>query len=392
MFSKKRNGHKSFIARFIESQYSEGRDIKVHSPDFLFLISLAIILLFGLLILIPASFSKGCSIGDCYFYFRNQLLLGVVPGLVLFFVFSFLDYCYLKKIAVPFLVLTLALLALVFISPFGISYGRALRWINLGVLSFQPSEILKLSVIIYLSAWLGTREAEKNALKNWKNVFLPFVLLSLLIFFLLISQPDMSTLAVIIFSMLLIYYLSNVNWRFLLTTIGGALCLFALFIKFVPYRLNRVLGFLYPDIDPQGIGYQAREAIASISSGGFWGKGLGQITAKALPEVLNDSIFALAAEGLGFIGGALIIFFYFFLFWRCLHIAKRAPDKFGYLLVNGIAFCFIVETIINLGAILGLLPLTGIPLPLMSYGKTSMIVFLSAFGVVTSVSRRTLSS
>jgi len=111
-----------------------------------------------------------------------------------------------------------------------------------------------------------------------------------------------------------------------------------------------------------------------------------------LPEVLNDSIFALAAEGLGFIGGALIIFFYFFLFWRCLHIAKRAPDKFGYLLVNGIAFCFIVETIINLGAILGLLPLTGIPLPLMSYGKTSMIVFLSAFGVVTSVSRRTLSS
>ncbi len=156
--------------------------------------------------------------------------------------------------------------------------------------------------------------------------------------------------------------------------------------------MSRVISFLHPQIDPQGINYHAIEALEALSSGGFLGKGLSQSSARFLPEVLSDSIFVLAAEGLGFIGGVIIIFFYFFLFWRCFYIARKAPDKFGYLLASGIGFSFIISVIINLGAMTGLLPLTGIPLPLMSYGGTSMAITLASFGILANISRQTITN
>lgn len=386
MVAKKKKD-KSFVSRFVASQYSENRT-SFHSPDVLFLISILVLLFFGLLVLIPASFSKGCALGDCYFYFRHQIIFGILPGLILFFIFFFVDYHKLRKIAAPFLIVSLILLFLVFVPFFRASYTETARWLSVGNISLQPSEIVKLAVIIYLSAWLGT-ETNKKDLKSWKNIFLPFVLLLSLIFILIISQPDMSTCLVVGLTMLLIYYLANVPWYFLLISLGGLASLSLLFIRLAPYRLDRIMAFLHPGIDPQGIGYHSREAWQAIASGGFFGKGLSQTSAKFLPEVLSDSIFALAAEGLGFLGAGLIIFFYFFLFWRCFAIAKKAPDKFGYLLASGLGFSFILSAIINLGAMTGLIPLTGLPLPLMSYGGTNMLITLAGFGIVANISRQT---
>ena len=310
----------------------------------------------------------------------------------MFFVFYFFDYHKLKKIAVPFLIISFILLVLVFVSPFGVSYKGASRWINLGIINLQPSEIIKIAVIIYLSAWLSYENGKENLLKSWKNVFLPFILLLFLVFILLIAEPDMSTLLVVGFTMVAIYFLANVPWYFLFISFISLISASLIFIKLSPYRLSRVISFLHPQIDPQGINYHAIEALEALSSGGFLGKGLSQSSARFLPEVLSDSIFVLAAEGLGFIGGVIIIFFYFFLFWRCFYIARKAPDKFGYLLASGIGFSFIISVIINLGAMTGLLPLTGIPLPLMSYGGTSMAITLASFGILANISRQTITN
>jgi len=387
----KKNIRKSQGGRFIKNRHI-GEEIFFHSPDFLFLISLLIIIFFGFWVLIPASFSKGCSLGDCYFYLHHQLIFGFLPGLVLFFVFYFFDYHKLKKIAVPFLIISFILLVLVFVPPFGVSYKGASRWINLGIINLQPSEIIKIAVIIYLSAWLSYENGKENLLKSWKNVFLPFILLLFLVFILLIAEPDMSTLLVVGFTMVAIYFLANVPWYFLFISFISLISASLIFIKLSPYRLSRVISFLHPQIDPQGINYHAIEALEALSSGGFLGKGLSQSSARFLPEVLSDSIFVLAAEGLGFIGGVIIIFFYFFLFWRCFYIARKAPDKFGYLLASGIGFSFIISVIINLGAMTGLLPLTGIPLPLMSYGGTSMAITLASFGILANISRQTITN
>ncbi|MCD6096924.1 FtsW/RodA/SpoVE family cell cycle protein [bacterium] len=370
-----------------------GNKHKIHSPDILFLISLGIIIFFGLIVLIPSSFVEGCSFGDCFFYVRHQIIFGLIPGLFLFWVLFFLDYHWLKRVSLLLFLISLVLVAMVFIPYFGLGFQGSRRWINFFGIVFQPSEILKLSSIIYLSAWLESKKNyEKYSKKIWLDYFFPFIFILGIISFLLIKQPDLSTLVIILCSLVLIYFLANSPWR-IFFVIAGLLGIFLLlWINFSPYRFNRLLAFLYPEIDPQGAGYHSREALSAIASGGLFGKGLSHISSLRLPEVLSDSTFALACQGLGFIGAFLIIFFYFLVFWRGHFIARYAPDRFGYLLANGICFCFVIETLINLGAILRLLPLTGTPLPLMSYGGTSMIVFLSAFGILANISRQTVES
>ena len=208
---------------------------------------------------------------------------------------------------------------------------------------------------------------------------------------LLILQPDLGTMTIIILVSLTVYFVGGANFLHLIGVgLGSLLALFVL-VKIAPYRTARFMTFLHPELDPQGIGYHINQAFLAIGSGGFWGRGFGMSRQKFqyLPEVAGDSIFAIIAEELGFLGCAALIFGYLFLVYRGFKIAQNAPDNFAKLLVIGIMAWIIIQSFVNIGAMVGLLPLTGVPLPFISYGGTALAVLLAGCGIVINISRQT---
>ncbi len=359
-----------------------------HQPDYILIISFVFLIALGLIFLTSASYSKACQdFDDCYFFLKNQLLRGVLPGAFLFLFFYFLDCRILKKKAFWALILALALLIIVFIPGLGFAKGGTRSWVKIGIV-FQPSEIAKLLFVVYLAAWLSNQQN----IKSWRNVFMPFVVSLAAVSVLIIAQPDLGTLSIICFTSLIIYFAAGGSLKqiALLITLGGAV--FSAVIITSSYRLARLLTFLKPDNDPTGIGYHITQAILAVSSGGLWGKVIGFSTHKirSLPEVTSDSIFAVIAEEGGFLLTTLMVGFFLFLAYRIFKLAKSSQDNFSRLLCIGIGSWFIIQTILNMGAMLGLLPLTGIPLPLVGYGGTSFCAFAAAFGILANISKYTI--
>ncbi len=362
---------------------------ELHQPDQTLLISFVILVVLGLLVLSSASYFIACQkFNDCYFYLKHQLLFGLLPGAIFFLFFSVFNYQNLKKLALPLLILTIFLLGIVFIPGVGFARGEAQRWVKIFGIVVQPSEIAKLTFIIYLSAWLAKNQ---ESIKSFKQVFFPFVLLLIIICFLIISQPDLGTLIVIVSSALVIYFIAGASLPQVSFLIIGLFSLLVVSIKVAPYRLARIMAFFHPEIDPQGIGYHINQAILAISSGRILGRGLGYSSQKIyhLPEVVSDSIFAVMAEELGFILVAGVVILYIYLTYRIFRLAGSTNQVFGKLLAAGIGFWFIFQSIVNMGAMLGILPLTGIPLPLIGYGGSNFCVFLAAFGILVNISRQT---
>ncbi|MBL7141897.1 cell division protein FtsW [Patescibacteria group bacterium] len=362
---------------------------ELHQPDQTLLISFVILVVLGLLVLSSASYFIACQkFNDCYFYLKHQLLFGLLPGAIFFLFFSVFNYQNLKKLALPLLILTIFLLGIVFIPGVSFARGEAQRWVKIFGIVVQPSEIAKLTFIIYLSAWLAKNQ---ESIKSFKQVFFPFVLLLIIICFLIISQPDLGTLIVIVSSALVIYFIAGAPLPQVSFLIIGLFSLLVVSIKVAPYRLARIMAFLHPEIDPQGIGYHINQAILAISSGRILGRGLGYSSQKIyhLPEVVSDSIFAVMAEELGFILMAGVVILYIYLTYRIFRLAGSTNQVFGKLLAAGIGFWFIFQSIVNMGAMLGILPLTGIPLPLIGYGGSNFCVFLAAFGILVNISRQT---
>lgn len=363
------------------------RKKELHQPDYILIISFFVLIFIGLLVLLSASYFVACEkFDDCFFHLKRQLLRGLLPGLILFLALSFFNYQFFKKWSLILFLLTLFLLGMVFIPGIGLAKDQAHRWVDLGII-FQPSEFAKLAFIIYLSAWLSKN---KDKIKSLTEVFLPFLVFLMIVSGLIILQPDFGTLIVFISLAMVIYFIAGGRILYIGGLIAIGLPLIMVLIRQAPYRLARITAFLHPEIDPSGIGYHITQAILAISSGGILGRGLGYSSQKVsyLPEVISDSIFAVMAEELGFIAILIVVALYFYITYRIFRLAAFSDQFFGKLLAVGIGFWFIFQTIINMGAMLGIFPLTGIPLPLIGYGGSSFVVFCVAFGILVNISRQ----
>ena len=343
----------------------------------------------GLLMIASAGVAYGkVRFGDEYFFLKQQCF-GLAVGIISLFIVSRLDYHLFRKFVVPLFFLAVALLVMVFIPGVGTTVYGAARWIELGPLSFQPSEVMKLAIILYLAAWLSGKQQVKNNADFFEG-YVPFIAILSLVGFLIIKQPDTGTLGLIFCIALTIFFVSGARLSYIFFTILGGIATLALLIRLAPYRMERFLVFLNPDHDPLGSGYQLNQALMALGSGGWFGVGLGQGRQKFnyLPEPVTDSIFAVLGEEVGFIGVAVVVMLFLFVAWRGLRIAQRAPDMFGRLVAVGIISWIFIQAMINTMAISGIIPLTGIPLPFISYGGTSLAVLLTAIGILLNISKQ----
>ena len=326
--------------------------------------------------------------GDSNYLVRHQLLYGILIGAVGLILFSRIDYHIWRKFAFPLLALNILLLLAVFLPGIGYGFQGARRWIQLGPTLLQPTELLKLTFIIYLATLF-----EKNIIKIKEAGvgLIPFLIMLGIIVFLIMLQPDMGTMLTISIIGLVIFFLAGAPFKHLAWIFLGATGLMFLFIKIAPYRAARFTVFLNPALDPQGIGYHVNQALLAIGSGGIFGLGLGHSRQKYLylPEVTGDSIFAVIAEELGLILCILLIIFFLMLMYRGFKIAKAAPDIFGKLLTAGIVSWFVLQAFINIAAMVTLIPMTGIPLPFISYGSSALATSLVAVGILINISRQT---
>lgn len=369
--------------RALFSSGSSGR------PDYLFISLFFGILTFGLIMLSSVSTVVSYQkFGNSFYYISHQLLFGVLPGTVLFFLVSRIDYHIWKRYAFALIIISIGLLVLVFLPGLGFSYGGATRWVHLGPILFQPSEVVKLTFLLYLATWLSSRDAK--SIKDFSYGFLPFLSLLGSIAFLIILEPDIGTMAVIVVIAFCMYFVAGAHMGHIGLAICGAGILFFILIHTASYRLQRFMTFLHPELDPQGIGYHLNQALLAVGSGGIFGRGFGHSRQKYayLPEATGDSIFAIIAEELGFILSALVVVLFVLFTFRGLRIASEAPDDFGRYICVGIMAWVAFQAFINIGAMLSLVPLTGIPLPFTSYGSSSLLILMTAVGIVVNVSRQ----
>lgn len=368
--------------------------MRTHSPDYPLIGGLVILISLGILILVSVSavLSQEKFGYPTYFWF-HQIIYGLFPGLILAFILFKIPLPFFKKWAFALFIINLIILGLVFIPKIGVQIGGASRWINLGSFSFQPAEFLKISFILYLAAWLSnpTKVSTSRQKKSKKiNVMLGafLVIIGILSLF-LIFQPNVGTLGIIFATALLMYFGSGTPiWHTIFVILTG-IGLLLLLIRIAPYRLSRFLVFLNPEIDPLGKGYQIKQALIAVGSGGILGLGLGLSRQKFgfLPQSIGDSIFAIFAEEGGFVGAAILIFLFLFFIWRGFKILKNAPDKFSQLTALGIVSWISLQAFVNMGSMIGILPLTGIPLPFISYGGSHLIAELIGVGILLNISR-----
>jgi cell division protein FtsW len=359
-----------------------------HRPDKLLLIAIAALVISGLVFLSSASAVVAYTkFGSSDYFFRHQLFY-LFFGLVLFYLFYRLDYHLWKKYAFLFLLLSCALLSLVFIPGLALSGGTANSWVNLFGFHFQPSEFVKIFFLIYLAAWLEGRRKELGSFKKGAGSFF-FVLA--LISLLMILQPDFGTLFIIGASSLVVYFIGGGKFFHLFIFILLAALALLIAVQYKPYQLNRFKCAFDSGANIKTECYQLNQSLIAIGSGGALGRGLGQSRQKFLylPQVYGDSIFAVVAEEIGFVFSFLVILLYLFLFYRLIAAAKKAPDQFGKLLAAGVASWLIAQTFLNIGGVIGLIPMTGIPLPLVSQGGSSLIASLIGLGIVLNISRQT---
>src|SRR4030042_4783679 len=353
---------------------------QAHRPDFILLGAVAALVLFGLLMIYNASpVTSLRDFGDPLYLTRLQAIWVVVGAIFGFVVFK-MPYTFWQKTAPFIILLALILLAAVFIPGLGIKAYGAQRWLNLGFVGGQPAEFAKLAYIIYLSAFLAK-----------KIRFIPFLLITAGIAAIVVAQKDLGTTVIITLIGLALYFVAGgALWH--LAALVPVMAAFATFFIFTSgYRKARLLSFLNPSIDTQGISYHVNQVLIAIGSGGVFGVGLGESRQKYgyIPEVTTDSIFAVIGNELGFVGALVFIAVFLIIIYRGFTIARAAPDKFGQLVAGGISTWVCLQTFINLAGLTALLPLTGVPLPFTSYGGSSLVATLLSAALLLNISRYT---
>lgn len=350
---------------------------RIRLPLFLFL-SVCGLVIFGLLMIYNASSVEAFqTFGDKFYYVRNQAVwAGIGFGILLFF--SLFPYQKLRFFALPLIIFNFFTLLLVLIPGIGVKIMGARRWLNLGFFSFQPSEFLKLTLSVYLSAWL-----------EQKRSIWPFLVITFFLLTLIIAQPDLGTSIIIVVTSFLVYFVSGGSIKSLLLFTSLFLLLGGLVIFSSGYRKSRIVTFFNPAVDPLGQSYHLRQILIALGSGGLTGLGLGESKQKYryLPEATTDSIFAVIGEETGFLGGTFLIFFFLLLIYLGLKIARRAKDRFGQLLAVSLTSWIGLQAFVNFGAMLSLIPLTGVPLPFISYGGSTLVVAMASMGILINIAK-----
>lgn len=364
-------------------------ELILKSPlDFTLLVTVFILLGLGIITVLSASSPTALAeTGDSYRYVERQIISAAI-GIGCMFVLSKLDYkLFQKYYKIIFMASIILLLAVPII---GVSSGGAKRWIALGSISFQPSEIAKVGVIIFYATWLTKN---KDKLKSFKNgFFIPLAMMLPIIVIVLVLQNHFSATLVLCMLVAILMILAGCKIRYFIfvgipVVIAGIAAL--LFKSGQGFRLQRLITFMDPWQDIAGDGWQIVQSLYAIGSGGFFGVGLGESKQKYLyiPEPHNDFIFAVLAEELGFIGCAIVIILFAILVWRGITISMKAPDMFGSLLAAGITSMIAIQVLINIAVVTASMPVTGMALPFFSYGGTALIIILSSVGILLSVSR-----
>lgn len=336
-----------------------------------------ILVAFGVIMVANASVVDATrTFGDELFFAKRQLWRAL-GGLALLFVLSRIPYQVWNKLALPVFGTTAFLLVLVLIPGLGTQALGAQRWISLGVIDLQPAELAKLSLCIYFAHLFAKRKA-----------ILPFLFALFLIVGLVMLEPDMGTATVIVALSAVVYFASGLPLAVLLAVVPLGFILGTILVLLSDYRKERLMTFLNPSADPLGTSYHIRQVLIALGSGGVFGLGLGQSRQKYLflPEPATDSIFAIIGEELGFVGSVVIISLFIFLVLRGLSIAASVTDPFGRILAVGLTSWIGIQALINLAAIVALIPLTGVPLPFLSYGGSALIFNLAAVGILLNIS------
>ena len=335
------------------------------------------------------SASLGVLVKNTSTFYRvlfNQLVLGFGLGLIGMYLCLKINYKFWQKYAFFIFLGSIFIVAAVFIPSLGLSHGGAARWIKLGPISFQPVEILKLGFIIYFAAWLSWA---KNRVQNFKFGILPLGIMLAVIAIILFKQPDIKSFILITVTGICMLFISGVRTKYILGMGIGAILVLGALVIFTPYLQERVKTFINPAQDSQGFSYQIQQSLIALGSGGILGRGFGQSIQKLsyLPEPQGDSIFAVIGEELGFVGSLAVILLYLLFALRGLQIANNSPDLFGRLLVSGIVILITMQSFMHIASATGVFPLTGVPLPFMSHGGTSLMIYLMATGIVFQVSK-----
>ena len=340
----------------------------------------------GLVTVYSASFVIGLAqFSDSNHYIIRQAMWAVLAAALLIAAMR-LDYHLLRRLAVPFMGLTLALLLFTLIA--GTEAGGAQRWLTFGGFSLQPAEFTKLSVIIYLAAWLTSRGEN---LRSFEHGLLPFIVIISAIGLLLMLQPDLGTTGIIIVITITMFWAAGATFLQMsaLLLAGGIAVVGLTLIE--GYRLERLSTFLSAESDPLGSGFQTLQSLVALGNGGTTGLGLGASRGKFfyVPESHTDGIFAILGEELGLVATAAVVLLFVTLMLRGYQIARRAPDQFGFLLATGVTTWIATQAFVNIGGITRVIPLTGVPLPFLSYGGSALAATLLAVGVLASISRYT---
>ena len=360
--------------------------VRPKSLDFILFFTVIALLCFGVVMVYSSSaVSAYVNFNDSYYFLKRQVIWVTLGVMAMLFAIN-VDYHVWRKLAKPIFIATLVLLVLVLIPGFGKVVNGARRWLGFGSLYLQPSEIAKLSMVLYSSASLA-RHQEK--ITSFMKGLLPQLIMLLIVFGLILKEPDLGTALAIGGTVFVMLFTAGAKLSHL-TSLGivGVVGISAAIIL-EPYRLKRLLAFSNPWADPLDTGYHIIQSLYALGSGGLFGVGLGRSREKFLylPEPHTDFIFAILGEELGFIGTITVILLFFLFAWRGFKIAISAPDIYGSMLAAGLTTMIVMQALMNIAVVTASMPVTGIPLPFISFGGSALIFTLSGVGILLNISR-----
>jgi len=357
------------------------RNIRIN----LFTVSVILMCIGVIMIYSSSSIYAWEKYGDGFFFLKRHLTFMLIGGLLTFLMMS-IDYRKLKYFARPLLIFSFILLILVLIPGLGREVSGARRWFRFKFLSFQPSELMNLAIIVYVADFISRKG---NLIKTFVKGFLPPMFILGACALLILLQPDLGTTVAMAVVVLLMLFIAGVRSTYILSLLLCSLPALYLLIFSVPYRRARILAFINPWLDPKGSGFQIIQSQVALGSGGLFGVGLGHSKQKLfyLPAAHTDFIFSIIGEELGLIGTIAIIVLFIIFIQQGLKIIKNAPDKFGYFLALGLLLMISFRAIINIGVSCGILPTKGLPLPFISYGGSSFIFDMVCVGILVNIAR-----
>ncbi|NLY67484.1 MAG: putative lipid II flippase FtsW [Tissierellia bacterium] len=356
------------------------------ASDFTLLLSTLILVFIGIIMVFSSSWPEAIRMNDGYFFLKRQIAFAIIGIIAMLFFMNF-DYRYLKKFS-KLIYLASLFTGLLIFTPLGLELKGARRWVDLGFITFMPSDIIKIGSIIFLSDFLSKR---KDEIKSLRKGTIPAMLIIGLSCGMIYLQRSLSVTVTLALTLMIIFFVAGMKLSHLFVMIvTGALGLFyAITDEDHAYRMRRWTAFLDPFADKTDSGWQAVQSLYALGSGGLFGLGLGKSRQKFfyIPEPYNDFIFSIIGEELGFLGALTVILLFIVVIWRGIRIALNIDDLFGCLLATGIVGLIIVQTLIHIAVVTSSMPTTGIPLPLVSYGGTSLVVYLSSIGILLNISR-----